>query len=77
MPSRSKTLGPGFMRGRKSDKLQLGYMNSVDNGGDPEIKTISLKSRFTAAQDTNYDGNEWIILLELDLLLSIIGVLHF
>ena len=57
MPARSKTLGPGFMRGLKSDKLHLGYMNSMDNGnGDPQFKTISLKSRFSANQDTNYDG---------------------
>merc|ERR1719410_1446071 len=32
-------------------------MNSLDNGnGDPEFKTISLKSRFSANQETNYDG---------------------
>ena len=66
MPARSKTLGPGFMRGRNessgSSKSSSGYVSSPDNGG-PDINTIRLTSRFSAIPETNYHGKLHILFL--------------
>ena len=62
MPARSKTLGPGFMRGAGGGKSGAGssgsgYVSSPDNGG-PDINTIRLTSRFSAIPETNYHGKK-------------------
>lgn len=56
MPARSKTLGPGFMRGTGGAKAGSGYVSSPDAGG-PDINTIRLTSRFSAIPETNYHGD--------------------
>ena len=56
MPARSKTLGPGFMRGSGGAKAGSGYVSSPDAGG-PDLSTIRLTSRFSAIPETNYHGD--------------------
>ena len=55
MPARSKTLGPGFMRGSGGTKAGSGYVSSPDAGG-PDLSTIRITSRFSAIPETNYHG---------------------
>ena len=52
MPARSKTLGPGFMRGAGK---RSGYVSSPDSGG-PDLPSMRLTSRFSAIPEGNYHG---------------------
>ena len=52
MPGRSKTLGPGFMRGPAK---QSGYASSPDGGG-PDLTSVRLASRFSAIPEGSYPG---------------------
>ena len=54
MPARSKTLGPGFMRGAAGGK-RSGYVSSPDSGG-PDLPSMRLTSRFSAIPEGNYHG---------------------
>jgi len=56
MPARSKTLGPGFMRGSGgSNKVQSGYASSPDGGG-PDFSSIRVSSRFSSIPEGTYPG---------------------
>ena len=59
MPARSKTLGPGFMRGSGGAKAGSGYVSSPDAGG-PDLSTIRITSRFSAIPETNYHGEFYL-----------------
>ena len=61
MPARSKTLGPGFMRGSGgSNKVQSGYASSPDGGG-PDLSSIRVSSRFSSIPEGTYPGrNSWL-----------------